>query len=244
MSDRDPAAYGELHAGVYDRIYGTRFDPAAAVAALAAAAAGGRVLELGVGTGRLAIPLAASGVAVDGIEASPAMIDRLQASAGGDRVGVVQGDLADFTLVRNDYQVAVCAVSTLFMLDHDAQHGCLKAVARHLRPGGSLFVEAFRLDPGRFDADGRRQEQRATAGGVHHSTTSRHDPATCRIHITHTLTTRGVGADYPVTLHYVSPEELDVMAGSVGLTPAGRWHDWAGTPARAESRDPISRYHR
>ncbi len=93
MSDNSAAAYGQRHAAVYDRIYGMRFAPAAAVDALATAG-DGPMLELGVGTGRLAIPPNQQGVLVDGIEASPAMIGRLRAQPSGDWIGVVQADLA------------------------------------------------------------------------------------------------------------------------------------------------------
>src|SRR5712691_11840966 len=98
LSRRDPAAYGDQHGPVYDRIYGARFAPQAAVGALAAVGRDGGVLELGIGTGRLAIPLAARGIGVDGIEASPAMIRQLRARPGGDAVGVVIADLAGFDL--------------------------------------------------------------------------------------------------------------------------------------------------
>jgi SAM-dependent methyltransferase len=242
VESHDAARYGQTHASVYDRIYGARFDPGPAVTALAAAAGGGAVLELGLGTGRLAIPLTHAGVPVDGIEASDAMIARLRAEPGGDRVGVLQTDLANFDLPRHNYHVAVCAVSTLFMLGHDAQRTCLNAVARHLRPGGRLFIEAFVPDPSRFDADGRRTERRPPAGGSH-TVTSRHDPSGHRIHVVHTLTDpHGHRADYQVTLHYETPAELDAMASAAGLHPAGRWGDWTGRPADAHSHDPISVY--
>lgn len=244
MTTDDPAGYGETHAPVYDRIYAARFDPGPAVAALSAAAAGGAVLELGLGTGRLAIPLAQAGVQVDGIEASEAMIARLRAEPGADLVGVLQVDLAEFELPRHDYRVAVCAVSTLFMLDHDAQLTCLRAVARHLQPGGRLFVEAFVPDASRFDEHGCRVEQRpGSDDGGAHTVTSRHDPAGRRIHIVHTLTdSDGGSADYPVTLHYRTPTELDEAAAGAGLRAAGRWADWTGAPADGSSRDPISVY--
>lgn len=243
VTPSDPAAYGQTHAPVYDQIYGARFDAVPAVAALAAAAAGGAVLELGLGTGRLAIPLARAGVPVDGIEASDAMIARLRAQPGADRVGVLRADLADFDLPRHDYQVAVCAVSTLFMLDHDAQQTCVNAVARHLHPGGRLFIEAFVPDPSRFDTEGRRIEYRPAPAGGAHTVTSCHDPSGRRIQIVHTLTDpHGHGADYTVILHYATPVELDGIAAAAGLSPAGRWCDWTGTPAGAHSHDPISIY--
>jgi 2-polyprenyl-3-methyl-5-hydroxy-6-metoxy-1,4-benzoquinol methylase len=178
------SAYGERHALVYDRIYGARFVPDAAVQTLAAAAGLGAVLEMGLGTGRLALPLAARGVTVDGIEASATMIERLQAQPGSERVAVHQVDLVDFHLPRTDYAVVVCAVSTLFMLTHEDQRTAIHAAARHLRPGGTLFIEAFRPDASRFDRDGHRVETRTTEVGSH-LVRSRHDPVGRSITIEH-----------------------------------------------------------
>ena len=245
-SERPGAAeYGERHAAVYDRIYGARFAPRAAVDALARAADGGRVLELGLGTGRLALPLVARGVPVDGIEGSPAMIDQLRARPGGDAVGVYLADLAGFELPFRDYAVAVCAVSTLFMLPGPAaQLGCLRAAGRHLRPGGQLFVEAFVPDPSRFDAGGDRTEQRATSDGTGHEVRSHHDRAAGAIHVTHVLTGAEGPRAYEVTLHYATPVQLDAMAAAAGLSLRARWDDWTGAPAASSSRDPVSVYQR
>lgn len=243
MTPSDPAAYGQAHAPVYEQIYGDRFDAVSAVTTLAAAASGGAVLELGLGTGRLAIPLARAGMRVDGIEASEAMITRLRAQPGANRVTVLRADLADFDLPHHDYQVAVCAVSTVFMLSHDAQQTCLNAVARHLKPGGRVFIEAFVPDPSRFDADGHRIERRPAPAGGGHTVTSRHDPSRRRIHVRHSLSDpHGRSAHYEVTFHYSTPAELDAMAATAGLRPDGRWRDWTGAPADAGSCDPISVY--
>lgn len=242
VNDRGAADYGQLHAWVYDRIYGARFTSAAAVEALAAAAGSGAVLELGVGTGRLAIPLTRRGIVVDGIDASPAMLARLRAQPGGDAVGALEADLADFTLARRDYTVAVCAVSTLFMLTHDEQRRCVRAAAAHLRPGGRLFVETFRPDPSRFDADGDREEHRPAQPGQTHVVRSHHDHAARSIHITHELGGGPEAGTYDVTLYYATFGELDDLAAGAGLRLAQRWHDWTRTPARADSSDPISVY--
>ena len=238
-----PHEYGDRHAAVYDRIYGPRFASRAAVDALARAAGDGRVLELGLGTGRLAIPLAARGVPVDGIEGSQAMVARLRSQPGGGAVGVFVTDLAGFELPFRGYTVAVCAVSTLFMLPGPGpQQRCISAAARHLRPGGQLIIEAFRPDPSRFDATGHRTEQRATIDGTAHQVRSRHDPAARAIHITHILTGDGESSTYEVTLCYATPEQIDAMATVAGLTLQARWHDWNASPATTASRDPISIY--
>ncbi len=237
--------YGDRHAGVYDRIYGALYAPGAAVAALAEAAGAGRVLELGVGTGRLAIPLAKLGVAVDGIEASPAMIAKLRSEPGGDLVGVFQVDLDGFELPQNAYTVAVCAASTLFMLPStQAKTRCLVSAGRSLRPGGRLLVEAFRPNPSRFDAAGWRIEQRPTIDGSTHVVRSVHDPAAQTIRITHQFGADDAQETYEVTLTYVEETQLDTMATQAGLRLVDRWHDWRGTPATDASTDPISVYQR
>lgn len=230
---------------MYDRIYGARFVPGATVTALARAAAGGRVLELGVVTGRLAVPLTAQGVPVDGIEASPAMIAQLRGQPGGDRVGIFQVDLDGFELPRRDYTVAVCAVSTLFMLpSRAAQARCLAAAARHLMPGGQLFIEAFRPDPSRFDVADRRVETRPNNDGITHQVRSRHNAAAQTISITQLVGEGSQGKSYEVTLTYATESQLDAMAAAAGLHLADRWHDWQGTLADASSTDPISVYRR
>lgn len=246
--EQPAARYGDRHADVYDRIYGARFDPAHAVDRLVEAAAGGSVLELGLGTGRLAIPLAARGVRVDGIEASSRMIARLRAAPGGDRVGVHQVDLGDFELPVSDYAVAVCAVSTLFMLSTPTQVGCIAAAARHLRPGGTLFVEVFRPDAGRFGKDGSRTEERTSPDGSLHRVHSVHDPDAQTITISHVLGGPAGGpgeqdeSTYDVTLTYATDAQLDAMARRAGLRLLHRWHDWTGAPANEQSTDPISVY--
>lgn len=241
-----PAAhdYGETHAAVYDRIYGARFVPDDAVTALSdAAGADGSILELGLGTGRLAIPLAARGLRIDGIEASAAMATRLRAQPGGDRVRVIAADLADFDIPGMQYDVAVCAVSTLFMLpDRDAQQGCVNAAARHLRVGGRLFIEAFRPDTSRFDAQQERIEQRPDPGGDGHVVRSRHDPGAQSIHITHELTDGATTRTYGVVLRYLHSEQIDEMATAAGLKHVARWEDWTGRAASETSTDPISVY--
>ncbi len=140
--------------------------------------------------------------------------------------------------------VAVCAVSTLFMLSHEAQGSCIRCAARHLRPGGRLFIEAFQPDPSRFDRAGCRVEQRPEIRGARHVVRSRHDAAGRIIHITHELLDESHAAYYTVDLCYATVDELDTMAAAAGLRLTSRWHDWTGAPAQSQSADPISVYQR
>jgi SAM-dependent methyltransferase len=244
IDPRDPAAYGDRYAEVYDRIYGERFDTQQAVDTLASLTGGGRLLELGIGTGRLALPLLERGVAVDGIEGSRAMIERLSAQVD-DRLTIYEADLVDFALPRRDYAVAVCAVSTLFMLPGQAaQTGILRCAAQHLALGGRVVIEAFVPDPSRFDEHGERREQRQRADGSEHVVHSRHDPDRQTIHITHDITQPAGPLHYAVTLHYQHPAQLDALAADAGLTLTERWGDWRGKPASAGDHDPISVYRR
>ena len=142
LPSQNPAAYGDQHAPMYDRIYGARFRPEVAVGQLAAAGRDSGVLELGVGTGRLAVPLAARGIRVDGIEASPAMVGQLRARPGRRRGRHRDRGPGRLRPARKGYGAAMCAVSTLFMLPHASQRSCIAAAARHLRPRGTLFIEA------------------------------------------------------------------------------------------------------
>src|SRR4051794_39096730 len=121
----DPARYGETWAAVYDDIHAF-LDPAAAVDALYDLAAGGSALELGIGTGRVALPLAARGITVHGIDASPAMIARLRSKPGGENIPVTSGDFANVA-VDGQYAVIYVVFSTIFgLLTQQAQVACFK----------------------------------------------------------------------------------------------------------------------
>jgi SAM-dependent methyltransferase len=137
----DPAAYGEGIADVYDDWYADVSDVEGTVAAVVAL--GGPVLELGVGTGRIALPLAAAGLEVHGVDASPAMVDRLRAKPGAEAVRVTVGDFSR-ALPPGEFGVVLVTFNTLFNLTAPgAQERCLALVAQALRPGGAFVVEAF-----------------------------------------------------------------------------------------------------
>jgi SAM-dependent methyltransferase len=155
----DAAFYGDTWAAIYDEVH-AHLDPSAAVDALARLAGTGTALELGVGTGRVAIPLAARGVAVHGIEASRAMLDRMRAKPGGADVAVTLGDFTDVA-VDGEYTVIYVVFSTLYGLPtQSAQVACVRNAAARLAPGGAFVVEGFVPDPARFDGNQRVQVNR------------------------------------------------------------------------------------
>ena len=151
----DPEFFGAHWAGIYDE--GGELDPGPAVEFLTGLAGGGRVLELAVGTGRVALPLAARGIPVEGIEASEAMVDRLRAKPGGDRIPVAIGDMADVA-VTGPFQLVYLVYNTLYNLPNaDRQAECFRNVARVLEPDGAFVLECFVLDPSQYDR-GQRVE--------------------------------------------------------------------------------------
>ena len=148
MEGYEASTYGDRFADVYDDWYGDVTDVVACtrhLATLAASRGGGPVLELGVGTGRLAIPLARLGVEVHGIDASAAMVERLRAKPGGDAIAVSIGDMADLDLPdAPPFSVVFVAFNTFFNLPTEAaQRRCLERVALLLAPDGVLVLEAF-----------------------------------------------------------------------------------------------------
>src|SRR5262250_3227112 len=118
-------------------------DPAAAVDFLAGLARDGRVLELAIGTGRVALPLAGRGVAVEGVDASAAMVERLRAKPGGEFIPVTFGDMADVP-VGGSFGLVYVVFNTLFaLLTQERQADCFRNVARVLEPGGAFVIECF-----------------------------------------------------------------------------------------------------
>src|SRR5690349_20122518 len=156
----DPGLFGRQWAAAYDAT--SNPDPAAAVDFLAGIADGGPVLELAIGTGRVALPLAARGLTVDGVEASPEMVAKLRAKPGGADLDVVIGDMADVP-VAGPYPLVYLVYNTLFNLVHEQrQRDCFGNVARVLAPGGAFVIETFVPDPANFDRDEQVQVRDVT----------------------------------------------------------------------------------
>jgi SAM-dependent methyltransferase len=240
MDEYREETYGERIAGIYDTLY-AGYDPAA-IATLNRLAQGGRALELGIGTGRVALPLQETGVEVHGIDASPAMVDSLRGKPGGEGIAVTLGNFADVA-VEGHYSLIYVTFNTLYsLLTQDEQVRCFQNVARHLAPGGVFLIEAFVPDVTRFSSG--RQTMRAVTieEDLVQIDASMHDPVAQQVTSQHIiLTERGVRL-YPVWLRYAWPAELDLMARLAGLRLKHRWEDWEGRAFTAGSGSHISVY--
>jgi SAM-dependent methyltransferase len=237
----DPAAYGEAWSGAYDRLYETRDDPLTVVTALERLGIGHDVLEFGLGTGRLALPLVAAGFDVVGIEASPAMVHAFKEKPGSEAVDVVLGDFVSVRLERR-FDLVLLAFSTLFLLeDQDGQVACLSNAAAHLRPGGAVAIEAFVPDHTRWDHGRRLALSRWDESGVELEA-ARHDRASQRIEVRYVLLGPDGFAERPLQLRYAWPSEIDLMARAAGLRLTERWADWSGSPYGPSSDVHVSIY--
>jgi SAM-dependent methyltransferase len=238
----DPGAYGRRIAVDYDATTGT--EPAEdAVAALLELAEGGAVLELGIGTGRLALPLARAGLEVHGIEGSPEMVEQLRRKPGGDRIPVVVGDFTT-ARVEQTFDLAVLAYNTIFALpSQDAQVACFANAARHLRPGGAFVVEAWVPDLGAFRAGRAIRPVTLAEGRVVLEVAEIH-PAEQTMR-TNKVFLDGAGVRvFPANHRYAWPAELDLMARLAGLSLAQRWEDWTRRPYDDRSPAHVSVYRR
>lgn len=241
MDDWGPETYGEKIADVYDELYEHLFDAEATADLLADLAAGGRALELAIGTGRVALPLAERGIEVQGVDISPSMVDKLREKAGGHRIEVTIGNFADVP-VEGTFDVVYLVFNTLFaLLEQEDQVRCFQNVARHLRPGGAFVVEAFVPDPARFD---RFQRMHATDVGedLARFDVTRVDPVHQRVYSQHVTLRPGAVELHPVALRYAWPAELDLMARLAGLRLRDRWGGWRREPFTSSSDSHVSVY--
>lgn len=241
MTEYGPPTYGDRLAPVYDE-WTSEMDPRGAMEfLLGLVRRGARVLELGIGTGRVALPLAAAGLTVQGIDSSEEMLARLRAKPDGDRVAATLGDFADVD-VEGTFDLAYVVFSTFFALPSQAEQlRCLCNVAGHLLPGGHLVLEAFVPDLGRF-----RQGQSVTYAGITSDgprvDVAEHDPVEQRIETLHLVLGEGGTTSYPVHLRYVWPAELDAMAMVAGLELVARYEDFGQAPFTAGSAAHVSLY--
>ena len=232
--------FDERVASHYDDDYDYQAEPdiVGPMADLLAELAGdGRALELGIGTGRVALALAGRGVAVDGIELSRAMVARLKEKPGAEAIGVTIGDFST-ARVDGSFRVAYLVANTIMNLTtQEAQVACFANVAAHLEPGGCFVIEV--LVP---------ELRRLTAGETHlvFSADERHwgideyDVARQGLISHHFRERDGVYERRSVPFRYVWPSELDLMAGMAGLRLRDRWSGWRREPFTSESTRHVS----
>ena len=242
MKGYESSTYGEMIAEVYDEWHAD-LDPLPAVEALAELAGSGPVLELAVGTGRVALPLAERGLEVHGIDISEAMVAKLREKPGGDRIAVIMGDFADVAVERA-YPLIFVAFNTFFgLLTQAEQVRCFANVAARLRPGGAFALEAFVPDPGLFT---RGQRVSVTALGLDRVriVASRHDTVSQTVESQEILLGGAAVKLHPLRIRYAWPAELDLMAQLAGLDLAERWDGWKRERFTADSRQHVSIYRR
>jgi SAM-dependent methyltransferase len=232
--------FDERIAKSYEAKWPELFEPAMVdpvVAFLAELAGTGAALELGVGTGRIAIPLSQRGVRVHGIDLSPDMVAQLQAKPGSDGVGVTIGDFAT-TRVGGSFRLAYLVRNTIMNLTtQDQQVACFQNVAAHLEPGGCFVVEVVvpelqRLPPG--------ETVRAFTLTPAHLGFDEYDVASQHLVSHHYWVVDGQLEPRSVPFRYVWPSELDLMARLAGMALRERWSDWARAPFTSDSRQHVS----
>jgi SAM-dependent methyltransferase len=242
MDDYEPiTSFGTDAAKIYD-VVSRRGDEEATVTFLEQLAADGPALELAIGTGRIALPLAARGIRVDGIDLSPAMVAQLRAKPGGDRIAVTIGDFADVA-VDGAYPLIFVVFNTLFnLLTQDEQVRCFENVASHLSADGCFVVEAFVPTFLTRLRDNQYVDAEAVDVDEVRLDVARHDPVTQRLDESHvSLSRKGIRLS-PVVSRYAWPSELDLMARIAGLRLVERWGGWDRRAFSATSENHVSVY--
>ncbi len=238
--DHDDGYFDERVAARYDESEGEMFDPAVVdpvVDFLVELAGNGRALELGIGTGRIALPLAQRGVPVRGIELSKAMLGRLRAKPGGEDIGVTIGDFAT-TTADGTFSVAYLVFNTISNLTTQAaQVACFRNVAAHLEAGGCFVIEVGvpelqRLPPGETIRPFHVSENR---WGFDEYDIARQGLTSHHLRIVDGRVERN-----SVPFRYTWPSELDLMAQLAGMRLRDRWSGWKQEPFTSESRKHVS----
>lgn len=236
----DDAYFGEAEAARYDESASDMFDQAvvsATVDFLADLAGTGRALELGVGTGRIALPLASRGVPVHGIELSRAMVARMRAKPGGENVDVTIGDFAT-TVVEGQFSVAYVVFNTFMnLMTQEAQIACFRNVAAHLQLGGYFVMEVMtpdlqRLPPG--------ETVRPFSVGEARLGFDEYNIAEQGLKSHHFRLVDDRWERFSIPFRYVWPAELDLMAEIAGMKPRQRWSGWKRESFTSDSRNLVA----
>lgn len=226
----DPSSYGDRVADRYDDEHRPLGNTDVQIEILAELATpGNRVLELGIGTGRVALPLVERGLAVTGIDASSRMLARLAAKPGGERVHTVLGDMSEVD-VDGEFDLIFCVANTFFgLLTQEAQIACLTRAAARLARGGKVLIEAFVPSHAVFTNGQAWRTIRVDDSRVV-AEASRHDPITQRVDTNLLYLEQDRAVDIvPIRIRYAHVAELDLMARVSGLALHSRWADWVKT---------------
>jgi SAM-dependent methyltransferase len=244
MRGYDAESYGEGFADVYDDWYAGLTDVDVTVRTIVGlAGTRGCILELGVGTGRLAVPLAEAGLVVTGIDTSQAMLDRLAGRDPSGLVAVIVGDMVD-DLPTGPFDLAFVAYNTIFnLLTEDRQRDCFTAVAARLTPGGTFVVEAFVPDQEVIGGPAVTVRSMAVDHVVLSVSEHRADEQTASGQFVEITEAGGVRLR-PWSIRWATPAQLDDMATAAGFEVASRWGDMSGTPFTDDSTHHVTVYRR
>ena len=236
--------FDERIAASYDESSAEEFDPSVvdpAVEFLVAHAGSGRALELGIGTGRIALPLAQRGVPVHGIELSNAMAAKLRAKPGGEDIGITIGDFAT-TTVEGPFSLAYLVYNTIMNLTTQAaQVACFRNVAAHLEPGGGFVIEVMVPELRRLPPN---ETFHVFAGQEGYWGIDEYDVANQGLFSHHLEVVDGKLETLSIPFRYVWPAELDLMAELAGMTLRERWSGWKREPFTSDSRQHVSVWER
>ena len=241
MDSYDASACGEQYADIYDEWIGS-YDEAE-ITFLTELAEGGRALELGIGTGRIAIPLALAGVKISGIDASDSMLRNLRAKPHGDEIPITIGNFADVA-VEGDFSLIFVALNTFFLLpSQEEQVRCFSNTAQHLSERGTFVIEAFVPNLASFN---QGQSVRAARVADHEVRLDleHHDSVNQLFKRQHVFIREDGIRMCPLQFRYAWPSELDLMAQIAGLRLRHRWAGWRGEVFTSESEMHISVYER
>ncbi|QFZ21181.1 class I SAM-dependent methyltransferase [Saccharothrix syringae] len=225
MQHYSAESYGEAIAAVFDIVNDDPVEVAGIVDFLRGVAGDGPVLEAGIGTGRIGLPLAASGVELYGVDISQDMVDQLLAKPGADKITVAVGDMNDVDFGR-EFSLVYLAQGTFgALLEADAQRQFLKSARKQLADGGRLVVETMEVDDSRFTHD---QYVTTSLLDVTHVVLSAaiREPEQQLLSIQNVLLSQHGIQLYPVKFRYYTAAELDEMADQAGLRLLERYSDW------------------
>ena len=244
MSDYDIGTYGERWAPHYDAVFSEIDFEVEFLEKLAGDPP--RALELGVGSGRVAIPLAEAGVAMTGIEVSDEMLALLAAKPGGDSINIIKGDFAD-VLVDTRFPLIYLPLNTLFtLLTQERQVECFVNVAKALEDGGRFVLDAFVPDMKGWDKEHTKIRVPSISSNKSHAyELSIHNPLNQTI-VSHEVRRLDDGdtAVLPTRVRYAWPSEMDLMARFAGLTLEARWGWYDKRPFTEKSVEHVSVYQR